>query len=214
MVLAPALAGAQGVAVKTNLLHDAAAVPSLGVEVPFAHRWSASLDWDYINVRNYSHDRHWRIEGGDLAMRWWPRGWDREVQPLTGHHLGVYAQAYTFQIQLNDRFGYMSGGPDENLTGHPGWGAGLEYGYSWHITDRLNLDISLGVGIFHTRYQQYRRRSSSEYCGSCDGCDTRYVKVRSGVYNWIGPTKGEISMVWYIGPHRHGGKADGEEVTL
>lgn len=175
------------VAVKTNMLYDAAVVPTAGVEVMTPWRWSVGGDWSYIRIRDYARNRHWRIEGGELyARRWLGSGADA----LTGHHVGVYGQLYTFQIQLNDRHGFMSGIPGQDLTGRPSWGAGLEYGYSLALSPALNLDFTIGLGYWHSIIQQYKPE------------DGHYVWERTHRVNWVGPTKAGISLVWKPGRNK------------
>lgn len=179
------------IGIKSNLLYDAALLPNVGVEVPWGRGFSTGLNFDYMWIRDYRRSRHWRIEGGDLYLR----KWFGSVEPLTGHHIGVYGQMYTFQIQLNDRHGFLSGKPGQNLSRRPGWGVGLEYGYSKPISKHLNLDFSFGAGYFGATVQQYHpERPVVELSGG----RYRYVWEKTHRLRWFGPTKLEIALVWRL----------------
>lgn len=177
---------------RSNLLSDGALLPNLGIEAYFASsRMSVEADWTYMWKRDYGRNRHWRVEGGSVALR----RYLGHTPDLSGHHIGVYGQLYTFQIQLNDRHGFMSGTPGQDLTGRPGWGAGVEYGYSLPVARRLNIDFTLGVGYFHATVQQYRPGTPDCSCG-CRHC---YVYEKTHNVRWAGPTKLEVSLVWRLG---------------
>lgn len=196
------------VAVKSNLLQDAAVMPGLGVEVALGERWSAAVEGTYIWVKNYRRDRHWRVEGGELHLRrWFGRrcGWPL----LSGHHIGLYGQLYTYQLQLCDSHGFMSGTPGQDLGGHPAWGAGVEYGYSLPVSRRFSVDFGLGLGYMHCRVNRYGR-------SGCKNCTERggYALQRSYCRNWFGPTRAEVSLVWRIGPQGGDCKDAGGEERL
>ena len=52
-------------AVKTNLLYDAALVPNVGLEVYLGGGWSVGGDWMYAWWSKDSKHRYWRIYGGE-----------------------------------------------------------------------------------------------------------------------------------------------------
>ena len=164
-------------AFKTNLLSDLAAIPDLAVEFNLGSGFSLALDYkhawwslDYMNI-------YWRYVGADVTLRKYFGQKSRETA-LTGHHLGLYGQAFTFDFEwkkmgyLADRFNYA---------------AGLEYGYSLPIGKAFNLDFSIGAGVHMGEYETY---VPIEDC---------YVWQATKRRVWIGPTKAEISLVWLIG---------------
>lgn len=164
-------------AVKTNLLYDAALVPNVGLEFFFRERWSVALNWMYAWWKTDRRHYYWRVYGGDAEARYW-LGSDGYGPRRSGHHLGVYAQMGTFDFELGGR-GY--------LVDRWGYGGGLSYGYSLPLTRRLNLDFSIGVGVFHGLFKEYLP------------IDGRYVWQVTKKRNWIGPTKAEVSLVWHLG---------------
>lgn len=172
-------------ALKTNLLYDALLVPNVGVEFYVDKNWSVATDWMYAWWKN-DVNRRWRVYGGDLAVRRW-FGRKAEAKPLTGHHLGLYAQVLTYDFCLDEK-GYMGGKPGGNLWDKLNYALGVEYGYSLPVARRLNLDFTLGIGYMGGTYHEYR---------VVDDC-----KVWQATKNrqWFGPTKAEVSLVWLLGP--------------
>jgi hypothetical protein len=158
---------------KTNLLFDAVLAPNIGAEINLGRGWSLSADWTYawwdVGRKHY----YWRIYGGYLGARKYLKS-DRL---FTGHHLGVYGQVLTYDIEF--------GG--DGFQSKLSYGIGVEYGYSIEIAPRLNLDMSIGVGYFGGEYMTY------------EPVDDHYVWRDTRIRQWIGPTRAEVSLVWFIG---------------
>lgn len=171
---------------KTNLLYDAALIPNIGLEFPVSRHLSINADWMYAWWSNHDKNRHWRIYGGDLGLRYYFSSGCRDRWNLTGHHIGLYGQVLVFQIAFGGK-GYITGIPGENLWGKPYLGGGVEYGYTKRIGRRLNLDFSLGIGYMAGEYRVYRPDQG------------HYLWQSSHKRNWFGPTKAEISLQWLIG---------------
>lgn len=164
-------------AVKTNMLYDAALIPNLGVEFSLGKNYSIAGNYMYAWWSNSEKHRYWRTYGGDLELRKW-FGNKAKQKPLTGHHVGVYVQGLTYDFELGGR-GY--------IADKWNYGGGISYGYSVPIAKRLNIDFSIGIGYIHGEYKEYLPQ---------DGHNAwQLTKMR----NWIGPTKAEVSLVWLIG---------------
>ena len=172
-------------ALKTNLLYDALLIPNIGAELYLGGNWSAGANWQYAWWKHDHKHWYWRVYGGDVYARKW-FGRKAHAKPLTGHHIGVYAQMLTYDFETGGR-GYMGGKPGGNLWDKAHWGAGIEYGYSHPIARRLNLDFTLGVGYLTGEYHEYIPE---------DGC---YVWQATRNRKWFGPTKAEVSLVWLLG---------------
>lgn len=183
-------------AVKTNMLYDLLAVPNIGIELYLGGGWSVVANWMYGWWNSDSRHRYWRIYGGDIALRRW-FGAEAGRKPLTGHHLGIYAQTLTYDFEWGGR-GYMGGEPGGSLWDRASWGAGLEYGYSLPVARRWNIDFTLGVGYLGGRYHEYVPQ---------DGC---YVWQCSKDRHWFGPTKAEVSLTWLIGCDNYNRKKGGK----
>lgn len=184
-------------ALKTNMLHDIAALPSIGAEFYVGRNYSVVANWTYgWWDSNRRHD-YWRAYGGDIAVRRW-FGRKADEKPLTGHHLGLYAGVFTYDFELGGT-GYMGGRP-----GHPLWdrfmvNAGIEYGYSLPISRRLNIDFTIGVGYIGGKYIKYEPANGI------------YVWKSTHRLNWVGPAKAEISLVWLIGCDNYNGRKGGHK---
>ena len=172
---------------KTNMLYDAAAVPNLAVEVAIGEHWSIEAGWMYAPWKSDSRHRSWRVSGGEAGARYWFRAHPGDHSRLSGHHVGIYGQMLTYDFKLGGK-GYIA----DDWS----YGAGIAYGYSLPVARHLNIDFTLGVGYLGGKYKTYR------HVDDCDVWQATYTR------NWFGPTKAEISLVWYIGgnPARKGGK--------
>ncbi|MBQ2372383.1 MAG: DUF3575 domain-containing protein, partial [Bacteroidales bacterium] len=133
------------IAAKTNLLYDAAIVPNVGVEVYLGKNFSVAGNWMYSWWKSDRVSWYWRTYGGDLALRYW-LGRAAKEKPLTGHHIGLYGQILTYDIEVGGR-GY--------LGDRWSYGGGLEYGYSLPVRQRLNIDFTLGLGYLGGEFQEY-----------------------------------------------------------
>lgn len=172
-------------AIKTNMLYDAALLPNLGAEFYVGKNWSVFGDWMYGWWDRNSTHFYWRAYGGTVGVRRW-FGHAADLKPLTGHHLGLFAGAVTFDFELGGQ-GYMGGVPKGTLWDRALVVAGVEYGYSLPVTPRLNIDFTIGLGymggkvIKYSPYENFYRWESTDRM------------------NWVGPTKLEVALVWLIG---------------
>ena len=164
-------------ALKTNMLYDALLVPNLGIEFSLGKGWTLGGSYLHAWWSNNHRHRYWRIQGGELNVRKY-FGHQAAIKPLQGHHLGVYGQLLTYDIERGGR-GY--------LGDRWSWGAGLEYGYSLPVARRLNIDFSIGLGYLGGEYQEYLPK------------DGHYVWQATKQRRWFGPTKAEVSLVWLLG---------------
>ena len=174
-------------ALKTNMLSDALALPNIEAEFYLGRGWSLGAEWTYGWWAHDSRHRYWRAYGGDIALRRWI-GHAAEEKPLTGHHLGVYAGVVTYDFEFGHT-GYMGGNPGGNIFDRCNYYGGIEYGYSLPVGRRLNIDFTIGIGYLGGEYQKYIPCSSGE----------GYLWQSTHRIGWFGPTKAEISLVWLIG---------------
>ena len=171
--------------IKTNMLYDALALPSIGVEFYLGKEWSIAGNWTYGWWDKNSAHRYWRAYGGDIAVRRW-FGKAAKEKPLTGHHLGIYAGVVTYDFEFGGK-GYLGGLPGKTLWDRCNYMAGVEYGYSLPIARRLNIDFTLGIGYLWGKMIEYKPYGNE------------YVWQNTKRVNRIGPTKAEVSLVWLIG---------------
>lgn len=170
---------------KTNLLYDALLLPNIGAEFYIGKNWSITADWIYGWWDKDSAHRYWRLYGGYLGARRW-FGKKAAEKPLTGHHLGIFAGAITYDFEFGGE-GIMGGKPHGTLWERCNFIGGIEYGYSLPIARRLNLDFSIAFGYIGGKYYKY-----VPYNGF-------YLWQSTHRLNYVGPTKVEVSLVWLIG---------------
>ncbi len=182
-------------AVKTNMLYDVLTIPNIALEFYLGKNWSVTGNWMYSWWNKNSRHRYWRIYGGEIAVRKW-FGKKAHEKPLTGHHLGVYGQIFTYDFEWGGK-GYMGGKPGSTLWDEPSYAAGVEYGYSLPIARRLNIDFVIGAGYWGGKYYKYTP------------LDEEYVWQATKKRHWFGPTKAEISLVWLLGRGNSNSKKGG-----
>lgn len=165
------------IGIKTNMLYDAALIPTLGAEVYVGRNFSISGQWSYSWWSRDVKHRYWRYYGGDLEVRRW-FGRQSVNKPLTGHHVGIYVQLFTYDFE--------NGGKGQ-MGAKFNYGGGFEYGFSLPVSRRLNIDFSIGAGFIFGRYHKYTP------------VDGHYVWQSTHNRRWFGPAKAEISLVWLVG---------------
>ncbi len=185
LVTPPGISKPFYMSVKTNMLFDLLAVPNIGVEFYLGGNLSLTSDWMYGWWKKDSSHRYWRFYGGDLALRYW-FGKAAHEKALTGHHLGLYGQVFTYDFEFGGK-GYMGGKPGGSIWDKANYAFGLEYGFSLPIARRLNIDFTAGAGYWGGIYYEYK---------PIDDC---YVWQATKRRQWFGPTKAEVSLIWLIG---------------
>jgi hypothetical protein len=175
------------IALKNNLIFDAALLPNLAVEIPFGRNygWSAEIEghWSWWNTQGPNWWFH-RVQQGGLELRKWFG--NRTGDPMHGWYVGLYGYAGTYDIRL-----FANDPKDMGQLSDMSWSAGLSAGYAMPLTRRLNMEFGLSVGYLGGIYKKYDQ-------SRCDG--TNYFPwLSTHGRNWIGPTKAKVSLVWQIG---------------
>ena len=177
-------------ALKSNLLYDALLIPNLSLEASISGGWTLGAGGMFAWWSKDAKHRYWRVYGGDLEIRKY-FGTLSKSKPLQGHHLGIYGDFLTYDFEFGAK-GYQS-----KAT----YAAGIKYGYSHPIANRLNLDFALGIGYLHSNYKTYVPK---------DGC---YVYQETKKRKWLGTTQAEISLVWLLGKGNTNTKGNGKGNT-
>lgn len=176
------------IALKTNMLFDAALMPNVEIEVPIGKRWS--VNGEYLFPWWVTKDNRYclQILSGTLEGKYWfgnPRNRQRR-KALTGQFIGLYAGAGEYDLQWKE-----SGYQGEFFIA-----AGVSYGWVTEIARNLNIEMSIGVGFLRTNYRHYH---------PIDDYRT-LLWQENGKYTWLGPTKAKVSLVWVLnGKVRKGG---------
>lgn len=175
------------IAVRTNLPYDAFLVPNIGVEFWLPMNFTIGADWFGTWFTFDQQHIYWQGYGGYLTARYY-FGKLAEQHPFLGHHVGIYGSILTYDIELGGK-GYQAA--------KPGFGGGIEYGYSLPVNHYLCFDFTLGVGYQGGEYKSYQ---------PTDDGTGHYVWEKTYRRHWWGPTKVEASMKFLIGAlKRRGG---------
>lgn len=176
------MAPAQNVAIKTNLLTDAALLTAnLGVEVGLAPKWTLDVSGN-VNAWELSDGKKWKHWLVQPEARYW------FCQRFSGHFIGAHVLGGQFNIgHINLPFKFL-GTDFRELKDYrwQGWmvGAGVVYGYTWILSKKWSLEGEIGLGWIYSRHDTFR----------CRGCGKR-VKENTP-HNYVGPTKAAINIVY------------------
>lgn len=165
-------------AISTNTLYDAILVPNLGLEFNLSNNWTLAVDgmWAWWTVPDINW--YWRVYGGEVSVNKY-FGKKALKRSLTGHHVGLYGQVLSYDLEVG-HFGRMA--PDLS------YGGGVEYGYSFPVSNELNIDVALGVGYLGGNFYDYVENEG------------HHVWRATVKQMYFGPTKASVSLVWLISP--------------
>lgn len=168
----------QKVTIKNNLLYDALLTPNLGMEFEVGKKATLDVNGGY-NPFTFSNNRkfkHWMVQP---EVRYWT------CESFNGMFFGLHGHGGEFNISgLKLPFGIFPKWKDRRFEGYF-YGGGLSFGYQWILSDRWNLETSLGVGYARIHYDEYE-------CKECG------PKLGSHIYNYVGLTKLTLSFIYFI----------------
>ncbi len=166
-------------ALKTNLLFDAATALNFAVEVPIGRKFSVQYEqvFPWWNGGPYGNKYCLQMLSFCGEFRWWIAPKEHNWHGR-GHYLGLYADGGKFDIQAGNKFGCS-----QNYYK----GAGLSYGYSMPICRWANLEFALSIGYMCIDFQKYTPAPDySVLIKDEDG---------AGRMHYFGPTKAKVSLV-------------------
>lgn len=178
------------IAVKSNLLYDAAMTPNVEVERWFGKddAWSVMAEWNFPWWQWHRKERVYEVNEFGLELRRWLGGRGKynplavggvdEYRPLVGHFLGLYAAGGYYDLE------WRYHGEQGDI-----YSAGLTYGYAMRLARHWNMEFSLSVGYLYSPYTHFEAEN---------GDDILFAKYRKH-FNYVGPTKLKVSLVWLIG---------------
>lgn len=132
----------QRIALKTNLLYDAATVPSLGCEAVLDSTYSVSLTAAY-NPFSFG-DKKWKLWAVSPEIRRW------QCLPLTGGFVGAAPVIGGFNIQ---DVGFLGLGGRRAQGSF--FGAGLTCGWHAILSSHWSMEFGLGAALLHISYTRY-----------------------------------------------------------
>lgn len=177
----------QKIAIKNNLMYDALKTPNLSFEFSVGRKWTfdtqVGMNFFFaekdVTSSRYKTKKfsHWLVQP---ELRYWAcdvfNGWFFGLH-FHGGQMNIGGIKLPFILQKGrERM------KDYRYEGHF-WGGGLSAGYQWVLSNRFNIEASLGIGFVHTRYDKYQ-------------CTTCGKKLGKGDADYVGPTRAAISIVY------------------
>ena len=168
-------ASAQVVGAKTNALYWATATPNMGFEFALAERWTVELEGGYnpwtLDTEKNMKMKHWLVSP---EIRYW------FCNSFQGHFIGINANYAQYNIGAIPYKDFQN----KRIEGWAA-GAGLTYGYAFPIARRWNLELTCGLGLWYTVYDQFESRP-------CGLFQQRFEKTL------LGPSTLGVSFVYMI----------------
>ncbi|MGL5682906.1 MAG: DUF3575 domain-containing protein [Marinifilaceae bacterium] len=174
-------------ALKTNLLYDLCSGLNVSVEVPIQKHWSVAGEWLFPFWKKQSAKYTFEILYSQLDLKYWLGNRDYK-RVMTGWFCDVYGGYGKYDFQF-----FSNSGSQGNL-----FNVGVGGGYAQSIRRNLRMEYALGLGYARAHYHKYDMAFDTQYG---DIKVVRYPWVKR-YYNWIGPTKASISLVWLINTKR------------
>lgn len=168
----------QRIAVKNNLLYDITLTPNIGVEMGLSDRSTLNISGGYnpFNLGDYKRFKHWLVQP---EYRYWL------CEKFNGTFVGLHLHGGEFSVaDIKLPFNFMSQLQDHKYEGYF-YGGGLSIGRQWILSSRWGLEAVLGLGYARVEADKYK----CEECGE---------KLKSGSYNYFGPTKTSISIIYFF----------------
>jgi len=180
------------IAIKNNLLYDAAFLPNLAAEVYLGSNLSLEVKgnwswWTFNQPVQYEWFHRIQSVGGEL------RYWFNSPFPLHGHAIGLYGMTGNYDLRLFPK--------NENSKGalsNRSWSTGLSYAYSVPISCYFNIEFGISVGYIGGKYYPYNYCIEDQWWAQQDEKDRHY----------FGPTQAGISLVWLVGSGNSNKKRD------
>jgi hypothetical protein len=169
---------AQKVALKNNLLYDAALTPNLALELALGKKTTLDLGAGY-NPFDFRNDRQWKHWLAQPELRWW------FCERFNGAFLGVHALGGEYSFAKIDL--PLSVFSDLKDYRYEGWyaGGGVSFGWQWILSRHMSLEATVGAGYVRVQYDKF----------TCAECSSR---VGNGYEEYLGPTKAALSLVFFL----------------
>lgn len=156
-------------ALKTNLLYDAALLPNLELEWMINRNWSVAVEGDLAWWKDQPKHRYYELAMVSMEGR----RWFALRKPWQGFYAGVFAGVGKYDLE-NKAKGYIG----EGAMG------GVSIGYMFPIGKCFSLEAGFGAGYMLTRYKEYYP------------IDGHYVYQRTKSLNYFGPLKLKFAIAW------------------
>lgn len=176
LLLVSGSALAQKAAVKTNLLQDAVAVPSLATEWALNSQWTFDVSGS-VSPWSFKNNRKWKLWMAQGEARYWL------CQSFYGHFFGLNVGGGEYNLSRI----HLPFVPNSASYRYEGWAvmAGVSYGYSWVLGKRWNLEATIGAGLIHTEYKRFECPT----CGKFKGSEKK---------DFLSPTRVGINLIYML----------------
>jgi hypothetical protein len=172
-------AEAQQVALKNNLLYDAAMTPNLGLEIGVGKKHTMQLfyglhPWSFGHGDDQKYLKHWVV---NPEWRYWT------CHRFNGTFVGVHAFGGEYMAaNIKMPLGWWKELRDHRFEG---WyaGGGVSCGYQWVMSKHWNFEAAIGLGAAYIEYDKFK-------CGTCER------KIDDGHKIYVGPTKAALSLMY------------------
>jgi len=174
-VCAASAVHAQKVSVKTNALYWATyGTPNLAFEFGLGPKLSLDVagGYNWFAFKDDKKLKHFLVQP---ELRYW------FCERYAGTFLGFHLHGGIFN---SNRIGPFTTLKNNRYEGHF-YGAGIAIGHQWILSNRWALEAELGLGYARVDYDKF-------------GCDKCAPLIKSGHYNYFGPTRTSVSFVYYL----------------
>ena len=171
-------AHSQNVAIKTNIPYWATATPNLGMEFALGRKMTleATAGFKPFSLQEDKYQKHWLAYG---ELRYWT------CEKFNGHFFGLHGFGGQYNIGGWDiPFWHLKKLKDVRYQGYV-YGAGISYGHQWILSNRWNLEMTIGGGYARLKHEKF----------PCVKCGTSMGEEET---DFLGPTKGAISLIYII----------------
>lgn len=131
--------------VKTNAIGWAMLIANASAEIDLGERWSFALPVYYSGINFFSREVKFRTVAVQPELRFWP-------VPESGLYVGAHLGMGYYNFALGGQWRYQD---RDGRT--PALGGGIGGGYRKAIwgSERLFLEISLGLGVYDARFDRF-----------------------------------------------------------
>lgn len=136
---------AQQFAIKTNGLMWAMLMPNIGGEIVVGER--TSVDVSAFGGYN-PYGTEIKLFGLNPELKYWFSG-----RPMLRQYIGLSVIGTSYDMKIRDR-----------IYDGKAVGGGLSFGYSWLVGERLNIEVSAGLGaVYFSQRRLYYGDNTSDY---------------------------------------------------
>lgn len=165
-------------AIKSNLLYDVATNINLGVEIKASEKITFDIPFNY-NPWTFNDNKKFKTIFAQPEIKFW------FCEAFSGSSIGLNIIGGAFNtggIDFNVKA--LSEFKEHRFEGFM-YGGGLSYNYHFILDKRWSMEAGLGLGIVRFEYDKFN-------------CKTCGKKIKSGNYDYIGPTKAGLSIIYHL----------------